>query len=195
MTQLRLTDDLGKAWALVTRKAVWVRINRMLAWVLVLSPALQWWVGTPLQKGLLVDLVILLAHGGLSLWLFGRPKTPQGMSTARWVFAWNPLLSSARARFLMSGWTVMMCVAHLALVVITAYLFAWPMVVLTLWFVPLWFVWWNLRLPVSTTAHLFGAGVYASRRWGTSDHGSQDRWALLLVLFFWVTALGNLFRV
>ncbi len=181
----------GPSWAIqaLGRKALWLRINRALAWALLTSPVWHWLLGTSFGAGLLVDLWLLLAHGALSLVLFGKPKIPPGsMPLANWALGITPQQASARARFLMTGWKVVLAVFYVGV----GWVFlAWlnPVAGSSGWVI-LWMFFWAMRLPFSTWGHVNGAGAYAALRWKWAPNLAAARdWGALLVV---LSIAGNL---
>jgi hypothetical protein len=194
----------------LAHKKLWLRINRILAWGLIVSPALQIMLGSALVPGLILDLVILLVHGGLSVWLFGLPKSPKrDDGTMHWIGT-SEARMSPRNRFLLSGWRLMIS---------TLYLLSVPLLVsigsaapsgwgLSLVLIPagvgliVMLNFFSVMWPYAAVTHVFGASHYALRRWGIfstcSTLGSTTAvtpWASgLIVLLFMATSIANLFK-
>lgn len=184
-------------------KKLWLRINRVLAWALIISPALQIMLSSALVPGLILDLVILLVHGGLSVWLFGLPKSPTGNDgTMHWIGT-SEARMSLRNRFLLSGWRLMIS---------TLYLLAIPLViaagsllpglpsalapfalVLVVLIIPINF--FSLMWHYAAVNHVFGASGYALRRWGAAGSRTAVRWLSgLTVLAFMALSIANVFK-
>jgi hypothetical protein len=200
----------------ICSKKLWLRVNRTLAWALVVSPVVQIALGSALVPGLLLDLAILLVHGALSVWLFGLPKASNKADTSwiRWVGAPHPGLSP-RQQFLLSGWRVVLGSSYqLALYVLISsvvllgyWLSATLGEVMAVFMVPLWLamslagVYFSLMLPYAIVTHLYRASRYALARldagWGV---GASWRSRLagmacsILVVTFLLSSLYNLFR-
>jgi hypothetical protein len=199
------------AWPLTSvlcSKKLWLRVNRTLAWSLVVSPIAQLMLGSALVPGLLLDLAILLVHGGLSIWLFGAPKATRPIDTAwtRWMGA-SYADMSPRNRFLLSGWRVALSSGYQVALVLLAigltalggYLGWLPGVLIGMVAVPLYFLmvsaggFFGSMLPYAIITHLFGASRYATRRWGFKNFDAAAISALVVMIFA-VLSIVNLFR-
>jgi hypothetical protein len=194
------------ASALVQDKKIWMRVNRALAWALVGSPLLQIMLGTDLVRGLWLDLAILIAHGALSVALFGLPKNKDPRQTVWTRWAGLPEHGmSPRNRFLLSGWRV--AVSSLWLVAIPTAIVVWGwlemaipaltvlntglgMVLLPFFYIGGFF---GLLLQYGLVTHLHRATVYALRRWGCAPAHTPVV-AYWTVLVFLATSIANLFR-
>lgn len=182
--------------ALMPPKIIWMRVNRVLAWALIVSPLAQIALGTAFMRGLALDLVILLAHAALSLVLFGMPKSAtRRFSVALHVFGRQPDDLSPRNRYLLSGHRVGLTLL-LVLVLIavqgrfdlsTILLFAAPnlLVLMVL-------CWPLVRTPFTLFQHLFPSIVQALRRWGMRDNA--DDVAAVTVGLFFLTSFINLLK-
>ncbi len=196
----------GQASALVQDKKLWMRVNRVLAWALVGSPVLQIMLGTDLVRGLWLDLAILIAHGALSVALFGLPKNrdPRQALWTRWAGLPEHSMSP-RNRFLLSGWRV--AVSSLWLVAVPTVITVWGwletalpalkvlglgmgMVLLPVLYVGGFF---GLLLQYGLVTHLHRATVYALRRWGYAPTHAP-KVAFWTVAVFLATSIANLFR-
>lgn len=191
----------------LAQKKIWLRINRALAWGLVVSPALQIMLGSALVPGLILDLVILLVHGGLSVWLFGLPKSPKrDDGTMHWIGT-SEARMSPRNRFLLSGWRLMISTLYLLSIPLwfalgSAVPSGWGLSVVL---VPaglgllVMFNFFSVMWPYAAVTHVFGASNYALRRWG-SFHSLGSTTAVvpwvsgLIVLGFMATSIANLFK-
>ncbi|MBI3729736.1 MAG: hypothetical protein HY254_15565 [Burkholderiales bacterium] len=137
-------------------KANWVRFNRILAWAMVITPLLQFFIRANLAHALLVDFGLLLAHGILSLILFGIPKVKRQKFTFSMHvlgFRWHVL--SPRNEFLLTGYRMAQALSALPLLFIPGV--RWLALLL---FYP------SLRMPVSFIQHLYRAIAFAFQRWG-----------------------------
>ena len=169
----------------LTSRALWIRLNRLLAWSVVISPFVQIALRTNLVNGLLLDLALLVAHGALSLWLFGLPRSAKKDRWMLWL-GLAPGSLSPRGRFLMTAWRVALGLLWIpALYVLATTFGATALVVLPLC-VPLW-----LLQPVFVLGHVFGASGYAFRRWGL---GAKDDFvtAFFLAGMFAFASIFNL---
>jgi hypothetical protein len=198
----------GKALGKVSaQKILWLRINRALAWGLIVSPVLQIMLGSALVPGLILDLVILLVHGGLSVWLFGLPKSPKrDDGTMHWIGT-SEARMSPRNRFLLSGWRLMISSLYLLSVPLLVTLGSalpsgWGLslvlipagvglIVMLNFFSAMW--------PYAAVTHVFGASSYALRRWGTfnslGNTTAVTPWVSgLIVLIFMATSIANVFK-
>ncbi|NHZ62322.1 hypothetical protein [Massilia genomosp. 1] len=188
--------------ALMPPKIIWMRVNRLLAWALIVSPLAQIALGTPFMRGLALDLVILLAHGALSLALFGMPKSAtRRFNVALHVFGRKTRDLSPRNTFLLSGhrlgltFLLGLLLFGLpllprsvldAVVPVLIALFAWIVPGAALVFWPL------LRVPLTLVQHLHPAIDLALRRWGMRSN-AQDLAVMVVVVFFFVSFI-NLIR-
>ncbi|MFZ6875296.1 hypothetical protein ACO0LF_24785 [Undibacterium sp. Di27W] len=140
-------------------RANWVRFNRILAWAMLVTPVAQFFIRAELGLALLVDFGLLLAHGILSLILFGMPKVKkQKFTFSMHVMGFRQYPLSPRHNFLMTGY-------RLALGLLALFLLFIPDVrwLALLLFYPL------LRLPFSFAQHLKEAVSYALQRWGINS--------------------------
>ncbi len=195
---------LGKVLA---HKKLWLRINRALAWGLIVSPLLQIMLGSALVPGLILDLVILLVHGGLSVWLFGLPKSPKrDDGTMHWIGT-SEARMSPRNRFLLSGWRLMISTLYLlglSLLVALASALPGNLSLGILWLpiglgLMVMVNFFGLMWPYAAVTHVFGASSYALRRWGTLDSLGNTTavtpWVSgLIVLIFMATSIANVFK-
>ncbi|MES2037961.1 MAG: hypothetical protein V4495_08995 [Pseudomonadota bacterium] len=158
-------------------KTYLIRINRLLAWAMVIAPVLQFFIQARLEHALLLDFGLLVTHGILSLMLFGLPKVKQ----KKFVFIMHvmgidlhPL--SPRHDFLMSGY-------RLALGVFACFLLFIPNLrwLALLFFYPL------MAMMVFFIQHLYGAIAYAFARWGIKrTHAGR---IVCIYLFFFICNL------
>src|ERR1700740_2163972 len=104
-----LTLPATPSFALRLPKLFWFKVNRVLAWSLLISPLLQIALRMPAWTAFWIDLAILIAHGLVSLLLFGIPADQKG-EFAFWmhVMGFRPRVMGARARFLFSGYRIAM---------------------------------------------------------------------------------------
>jgi hypothetical protein len=200
----------------ICSKKLWLRVNRILAWALVISPVVQIALGSALVPGLLLDLAILLMHCALSVWLFGLPKASEKIDTAwiRWIGAPHEGLSP-RQQFLLSGWRVVLGTSYqLVLYAVIACMVMWsgwfraiPSELMAIFAVPVWLVilvasvYFGLMLPYAIVTHLYRASRYALARsgggWGAGT-GWRSRVAgiacSIMVVAFLLSSFYNLFR-
>lgn len=185
-------------------KKIWLRVNRVLAWALVGSPVLQILLRTDLVRGLWLDLAILIAHGALSVALFGLPKNKDLRQNLWTRFAGLPEYGmSPRNKFLLSGWRV--AVSGLWLVAIPSVITGWRWLETALpaltnlsmgtALVPILYVggFFGLMLQYGLVTHLHRATIYALRRWGCTpaDAPAVAYWT---VIVFLASSLANLVR-
>lgn len=179
------------ACPLRTRKAAWIRFNRLLAWTLVASPGVQLAAGMRFVDGLWIDLALFVAHGMLSLALFGRPR---GLTRFQLWAGLGGAKLSPRDRFLLGAWRLVLSVLYapvllampwvLLAVGVPLLAFVWGMVMLVLWLLPPWHV----------LAHVHGAADYALRRWGARNRAGRNAARLAIALAFGAAGVVNLFR-
>lgn len=181
-------EALHAGWAALHRKALWIRVNRLLAWALVASPPVQIYTGARLVQGLLVDAAVLLAHAGLSLWLFGKPAPDPRERGLLWLGI-APDGLGARGRFLMWPWRIVVATGAIAAAGLLSLLLG-PLVWGLLW--PL--VWVLPALPVFALIHVAGATGYALNRWGVHNPAATGLAAFTVTAGFAVTGTWNLFR-
>ena len=182
--KLALPACHGPVCGRVTHKSLWLKVNRLLAWALVLSPVVQIALGAPFVRGLLFDLGLLAAHGLLSLVLFGLPRTPP---RKLWLlFAGiEPDGLSPRNRFLMTGWGIALAFFY------TPAFLATPLVMILLG--PTWVLLW-LVMPVRVVSHIHQAATYAGHRWGVRKDEARLEMASVAALVFVVAHAVNLVR-
>ncbi|MES3021955.1 MAG: hypothetical protein V4857_10275 [Pseudomonadota bacterium] len=158
-----------------------MRINRLLAWALLVSPVAQLLMGTNFWRALPFDFALLVGHGVLSLVLFGVPKMKgEGPSLAMLGFGIRDIGMSARNDFLLTGYRIAMVVA--AGVSVWANPLLWMAIPTA--FYPI------LRLPVSIIEHLYHAVLYAFKRWGVAGRTSDA--AELIVTAYFLLSIANL---
>ncbi|UOD31571.1 hypothetical protein INH39_07750 [Massilia violaceinigra] len=182
--------------ALVPPKVIWMRVNRVLAWALIVSPLAQIALGTPLMRGLALDLAILLAHAALSLALFGMPNNAaRRFSVALHVFGQQPEDMSPRNQYLLSGHRVGLTLLFVLLILAARpltglpgfFIFVGPAILL------LMLACWPLvRMPLTLFQHLYPSIVQALRRWGMRRH-ADDVAAVIVGLFVLLSSI-NLIR-
>ena len=169
----------------VATKVFWIKINRVLAWSLVISPPVQMAIGMRFITGFWIDLAILAAHGALSLALFGKPETRErAWSFSMHVMGFKGAAMSERHRFLLAGYRIAIAVAAITLMLVTGSYIAFGLFPLCLY--PL------LRLPVSIMQHLYWAVETAMRRWRKRE--SADLAAVLVLFLYFFFSFFNLYR-
>lgn len=166
-------------------KLFWMRVNRTLAWTLLLSPVLQWAAGVNFWTGLWIDLAILAAHGALSLTLFGAPagKARKLIGTMHLMGFKEPGLSE-RNRYLLSGYRIALAIGALALLSLPVD--GVGILVCGLLFYPI------LRLPITILQHIWCSVTYAMRRWGWRNWPKAA--TLIIVIMYVAFSLSNLAR-
>jgi hypothetical protein len=189
---------------ILSHKKLWLRVNRVLAWSLIVSPVLQIMLGSALVPSLILDLVILLVHGGLSVWLFGQPKSPTGDDgTMHWIGISEAHMTQ-RNRFLLSGWRLMLSTLYLLGVMVLAAIGSalpdsWNPDVLIVPIslgVILIVNFFGLMWPYAAVTHVYGASGYALRRWGAvGGNSAVTPWAsALIVLVFMALSIANVLK-
>jgi hypothetical protein len=169
-----------------------IRFNRALAWGLVLSPLIQIATGVSFWRGLWFDVALLLVHGGLSLKLFGAPKT--ATPTDRQVLlisGISPRAVSPRNKLLLSGYRVLLGTAYTLVLIVAV-----QMQSLLPWLTPFVMtvgIYTMLRMPFSSLGHLYVASDYAAKRWGFRY--ASELLALCIAFTFAVLSFVNLLRV
>jgi hypothetical protein len=169
----------------VATKLFWIKANRVLAWSLIASPPLQIAAGFPVVAGLLIDLAILVAHGVLSLVLFGKPETKaKVISFGMHIAGFRPRGLGERQRFLLTGYRIAIPVVAITLIsLVPSYA---TLALCLMCFYPL------LRLPITVIQHIFGAVIYAFRRWGLRDYATVN--AVIIVAVYLLLSVANLAR-
>jgi hypothetical protein len=163
----------------VTTARIWIYLNRALAWALVVSPLMQIALNMRLAACLRFDLGLLLAHGALSLVLFGLPRIKgRGFVFSMHVLGIRPADLSPRNRFLLSGYRIVLGM--------TPFL---PMLPGIPWFAPLLCIYPILRLPVSVVLHMLDGIKYALQRLRFSAVPAGA-----IVFLYFVFAIINFFR-
>ncbi|NJM44642.1 MAG: hypothetical protein HC858_13015 [Brachymonas sp.] len=181
-------------------KLILIRLNRALAWGLLLSPPVQIMMGTAFWNGLVFDLMLLLIHGALSLFLFGTPRA----SSFRHQHLLSRLMGgqrealTGRDRFLLDSWRILISLFAPWLLAFMAYavMLAADVAPLSgLLFLPLVsaVLYFNLLLPVSVLRHVRDASSYAYKRWRLP--AEEARWLGWGTMFaFVVLSIANLFK-
>jgi hypothetical protein len=160
-----------------------VKVNRLIAWFLLVMPWLHAAMGTPFLRGLLYDAVLLAVHGVLSLVLFGLPRA----HTNHWMVALGlqPMGMTQRNIFLLSGWTIaagwlypaaIWLINYMGLTGILGSGFWWIMVPATV------VVW--ITLPVRLIEHISQAAHYATARWRVADASKRTNISILAVVTY-----------
>jgi hypothetical protein len=161
---------------LLPDRMTWIRLNRILAWALMVSPLIQLLFHTDFNLGFQINLGLFIAHGSLSLVLFGAPQNKwKGFNAMMHVLGGRPERLSARNRFLLSGYRVALGLTPVLLIVLgfpsgIAFIFTLP------------FLYPVLRLPVSAIEHIDSAVAYALQRMRWSKSFATP--VLFLYLFF-----------
>jgi hypothetical protein len=163
----------------VATKVFWIRTNRLLAWSLIVSPLIQFLAGVRFMTGLWIDLAILLAHGVLSLALFGKPETRERtFEVAMHVLCLRVGVMSNRNRFLLTGYRVAVGAAVLTVLLLSGR----PALLLG---VP--FAYALLRLPVSVAQHIYLAIAAALSRWRAKRNTAEALAACILSLYGYIS--------
>ena len=168
-------------------KLFWIRTNRVLAWAMIVSPALQWAAGMRFWTGFWIDAGILVAHGLLSLALFGKPETKARIfSFGMHVMGYRSPDMSERNRFLLSGYRIALATgAMLALTFVPN-----PFLIIA---VTILFFYPMLRLGISIVQHLYVASRMAARRWRWGE-GATDAMSTGVVYMYLMVSFFNLVR-
>lgn len=197
------TPQVLSLGALAPRRIVWIRINRMLAWALIVAPFTQWALGGAPTASLAFALAIFLAHAVLSLALFGFPKAMKGKpAVAMLLLGRRPPGQDAHNRFLLDGYriglTALVLVpmaqylgVGLALAAVPAFV-GLPVVALVMIAVMVVVLWPFFRTPLTLVQHLYPAILRALQRWGVRD-GARVLAALIVAHVFVLCAV-NLFN-
>jgi hypothetical protein len=164
-------------------RAGWMRLNRMLAWMLLVSPVVQVALHTDFVRGLVLDLAILCVHGALSLALFGLPR---GLDRVDIATGWVPGgLDSPRARFLLSGWRIFLVIVYSPFLLLGV----WGLVLVGMVLPAL-----LMLLPFRILEHVYRACDYALRRWGMRSQAPRELAAIALLVAFSVASVANVLR-
>ncbi len=144
----------------VATKLFWIKTNRVLAWSMIASPVVEIAAGVPLIVGLSISLALLVAHGLLSLVLFGKPETKsKAFEFGMHVVGIRAPGLSDRHRFLLTGYRIAIATVAIALATFTSYGA----------FVPLLCIYPLIRLPFTVMQHIYVAVKYAVKRWRVRD--------------------------
>jgi hypothetical protein len=174
-----------------------IRFNRALAWALVVSPVVQIALGVNFWRGLAFDVVLLLAHGALSLKLFGMPKTAKTPTAKRalLVAGISPEPVGPRNKLLLGGYRVLLGTLYvIGAVFMSRYLPGGDLQALdqAAWLYLALGGYVMLRLPFSSLGHVFAASGYAARRQG---YGKGSEFAAeAVVVAFVLASTWNLLR-
>ncbi|HEY8026404.1 MAG TPA: hypothetical protein VIF60_17815 [Burkholderiaceae bacterium] len=158
-----------------------VRFNRFLAWTLIASPVIEFVLHARFEQSLFADLILIFAHGALSLFLFGVPKLKgHGFIFSMHVMGLRPSALSARNRFLLGGYRIALAMTPAANIIPGI---GWIAFILALYPV--------LRLPVSVLQHIYGSAEYALQRWGMKPWPAE----LIVVLYVFLSIANFSFAV
>jgi hypothetical protein len=194
------TFEFPLTWPRFNAKLFWIRINRTLAWTLLLSPPVQIMLGTGFLNGLAFDLVLLLIHGALSLILFGTPRAASFRSQhalMRFLGGDRSLLKG-RDRFLLDAWRILICLFNPWAMALLAYAVTFAAMflnILGLLFLPLIsaLLYFNILLPASVLRHVRDASSYAYKRWRVPpEQALWLGWGTMIA--FSVLSIANLFK-
>lgn len=173
--------------AKASSKVFWIRANRVLAWTMVVSPALQWAAGMRFWTGFWIDIGILVAHAVLSFALFGKPETKsKTFSFGMHVMGFRSEALSPRNRFLLTGYRIALGASAIAALVYSGN----PLVIIA---VTILFWYPILRLAVSIGQHLHQACVGAMRRMRLSE-GNVSAFADTVTFAYFVVSMFNMMR-
>ena len=186
--------------------AVLIQVNRVLAWAIVVSPAIQIATRTDFWRGLLFDLALVVAHGVLSILLFGPPrlagegrrKAPARLGARQILLRMTGIGRagpSPRNALLLGGYRILLGLAYFAAIVGVQLTALWwpfglaPWLTLVLMLLGLYAL---ARLPFSSLGHVYTATGYATRR-GPARHW-PNLMAWLVTAAFIVTSMWNFVR-
>ena len=173
MTTLFATTFLPQ----VATKLFWIKTNRVLAWSLIVSPPVQYCIGMSFMTGLWIDLAILVAHGVLSLALFGKPETrDRAFNFAIHVLGFRSADMSERNRFLMSGYRIVLGAVAAGMIFWKSGYLGAAVIILCLY--PL------LRLSISVCQHIYLAVGAAMRRWRRYSVAESVATAILMLYLY-----------
>lgn len=181
------TATLSRIRANTFSKLFWLRTNRVLAWTMVVSPALQWAGGMRFWTGFWIDMAILLAHAVLSFALFGKPENKsRAFSFGMHVMGFRSPEMSARNRFLLTGYRIALAAAAMLVLTFTDN----PHLIIAF---TILFIYPMLRLGVSVIQHLYLASYAAMRRWKLDDMNAGGL-AVSLVIVYLMVSVINMMR-
>jgi hypothetical protein len=159
---------------LLPTRLFWIRLNRLLAWAMLGMPVVQLATRTQLATGMSIDLGLLLAHGAMSLVLFGAPRLKgKGFMFTMHVMGGRPTGLSARNRFLLGGYRIALGMTPLLVMLPQV-----PLYAVLPFFYPI------ARLPVTVLQHILDAAQYAMRRWGRNEMLA----GVVVALYVWCSA-------
>lgn len=161
---------------LLPTRLAWIRLNRLLAWALLFLPAGELVCHVRFATGMLTALGLIVAHGGLSLALFGVPKLKgQGFMFAMHVLGARQVDLSARNHFLLSGYRIVLGMTPLL-----------AMLPFVPFYIVLPFIYPIVRLPVTVLQHLLEATQYALRRW----HQNETMAGVIVLLYLYFSGVN-----
>jgi hypothetical protein len=184
-----------------------ISFNRLLAWSMIALPVVAMLVGWGWFDSLPWVMGLVAAHGLLSLALFGGPRlkaasSPDVAKTLRaWLLGWAPWGASARERFMVGSWAIVLCIAWPVLIVwgsIAAESIRLHELLKPLFIAPvvgvlyLWVMAFMLRYPFAVGAHVARASNYALRRWGWRK-AADEEWGVLQAVAYVVAQVVHLF--
>jgi hypothetical protein len=184
----------------INNKMRLIQFNRGLAWVLLLSPPVQIMLSTGLINGIVFDLVLLIAHGALSLVLFGTPRAASFRSQhalMRFLGGDRSRLKG-RDRFLLDAWRILICLFNPWAMAMLGYAVTFAAMflnILGLLFLPLIsaLLYFNILLPASVLRHVRDASSYAYKRWRVPpEQALWLGWGTMIA--FGVLSIANLFK-
>lgn len=164
----------------IPSRTAWVRLNRVLAWAMLVAPIVGLVLEMSLINSLWVDFILMLAHGALSLWLFGVPKVKgQKFIFSMHVMGFRSYGMTPRNTFLLSGYRIALPVIVLSL----GYLFPWVLLIIGVMLYPF------LRWSISIIQHIHAAITYALQRHRLPP--IHAHWIVVLYLGLWLANVSQ----
>ncbi|WP_422977672.1 hypothetical protein [Undibacterium sp. Ji49W] len=166
----------------ILSRANLIKLNRLLAWTMLVTPLIQFFVHAPIANCLLLDVGLLIAHAILSLYLFGVPKVKgEKFNFAMHVMGFRMSGLSPRNVFLLTGYRIVLGIAALLSFFVPGG-----------WVIALLLVYPLVRMSISVMQHLYAAIVYAFQRWGIRKAGTE--WTFIIIIFYVYLFIFNLLR-
>ena len=163
------------------------KINRFLAWLLVVMPWLHAVIGTPYWRGFWYDMGLLYLHGLLSLVLFGLPKVTSADKALIWLGI-APARMTPRAEFLFTGFSIAVAVGYLwvfSLVIGVGISIQGVFLEALVMVLGLYLAFLCVLLPFKLIEHVSKSVEYAMARWRVRrSHVRKDVAGVVLLVYF-----------
>lgn len=181
-----------RSFHLLTR-ANCVRLNRLLAWAMLVAPVLQFLISANIMNCLWLDFSLLITHGILSLVLFGVPKVKgEKFNFSMRIFGFRPEKLSPRNSFLLSGYRVAQGLSVYLVFMIASFIPGayWltqqmlAMLLVSFMFFPI------VRMPFAVLGHIRDATSLAMQRW---QWGETEQISKIIMISYALLVAHKLF--